>query len=165
MLAKGTGCRQFATRIALYCNANDARSADEVPGMPLASDAPGAPAVEPPIAVGHAGAGGAVGVGVGVGTTVTTAGVVVNVRPRTLALVDVAETEVPCAVEVAAAAVVVEVGVEVEVEVGVEATAAGAVLPPRSAESAAELPAGAAEPATISALARDGATLTDGPAP
>jgi hypothetical protein len=169
MLANGTGFRQFATRIALYCEAKEARSADEVPGMPLASDAPGAPAVDPPIAGGHTGAGGGVGVGVdvgvevGVGVEVTAAGVVVNVRPETLALVDVAETEVPCAVEVAAAAVAV--GVEFDVELGVVATAAGAVLLLRSAASAAELPAGAAEPATTSALAREGTTLPDGPAP
>ena len=80
MLAKGIGCRQFATRIALYCDANEAMSADEVPGIPLASDAPGAPAVDPPIADGHAGAAGGVGVGVGVGDgagTVSVAGVVV----------------------------------------------------------------------------------------
>ncbi|MDQ1547044.1 MAG: hypothetical protein QOH69_1948 [Actinomycetota bacterium] len=93
MFAKGIGVRQFATRIALYCEANDARSADEVPGMPLGSDAPGAPAVDPPIAAGHTGAGGGVGVGVGVGVTETVAGVVENVRPETSALADVAETE------------------------------------------------------------------------
>ena len=70
MFANGIGVRQFATRIELYCEANKARSADEVPGMPLASDAPGAPAVEPPIAAGHTGAAGWVGVGVGVGRVI-----------------------------------------------------------------------------------------------
>ena len=58
MFANGIGVRQFATRIELYCEANEARSADEVPGMPLASEAPGAPEVEPPIADGHTGAAG-----------------------------------------------------------------------------------------------------------
>ncbi|HEX4400960.1 MAG TPA: hypothetical protein VHZ98_06510 [Galbitalea sp.] len=54
----------MATRIALYSAAKDARSAEVVPGMPLASDAPGAPGVEPPIADGHTGAAGA-GAGAG----------------------------------------------------------------------------------------------------
>jgi len=47
---------QFATRIALYSVANELRSAVVVPGTPSASDAPGAPAVDPLIAEGQAGA-------------------------------------------------------------------------------------------------------------
>ncbi len=63
MLANGIGVRQLATRSALYSDANEARSAEVVPGIPLASDAPGAPSVEPPMAAGQAG----VGVGAGGG--------------------------------------------------------------------------------------------------
>ncbi len=63
----------MATRSALYSDAKDARSAEVVPGMPLGSDAPGAPDVEPPMADGHTGAAGG---GVGVGSTIA-AGVVV----------------------------------------------------------------------------------------
>ena len=169
MLAKGTGCRQFATRRALYCDANEAISADEVPGTPLASTAPGAPAVEPPIAAGHVG----VGVGVGVGTEVTAAGVVVNVRPETLTLVDVAETEVAwtAVLELVvglAAAVAVAVAVAVlddDVAAVVPPVDAGAVLTPRSPESASEEPLGALEPATIAPLVRAATVVTDGPAP
>jgi hypothetical protein len=73
MLANGIGVRQLATRSALYSAANELRSADVVPGMPLGSDAPGAPAVEPPMAVGQTGVAGG---GVGAGST-TVAGVVV----------------------------------------------------------------------------------------
>ena len=79
MLAYGIGVRQLATRSALYSDAKDARSAEVVPGMPLGSDAPGAPDVEPPMADGHTGAAGG---GVGAGST-TTAGVVVYVRVST----------------------------------------------------------------------------------
>ena len=63
MLRKGIGERQCATRIELYCVAKAARSSDVVPGIPLASAAPGAPAVEPLMASGHAGAAGAGGAG------------------------------------------------------------------------------------------------------
>jgi hypothetical protein len=48
--------------------------------MPLGSDAPGAPGVEPPIADGQAGA---VGVGVGVGDSLTATGVFVKLWPLT----------------------------------------------------------------------------------
>jgi hypothetical protein len=160
MLAKGIGCRQLATRIALYCAAKDAMSADEVPGIPLASDAPGAPAVEPPIADGQAGADGGVGVGVGVGATVTAAGVVVNVRPDTSALAEVAEIEDPCvevvSVEVVVAGLAPVAAVEAE---------AGVTLPPRNWDKAAEELLGATVLKTMSALACDGATVSDGPAP
>ena len=77
MLANGIGVRQLATRSALYSDAKAARSAEVVPGMPLGSDAPGAPGVEPPIADGQAGAVG-VGVGVGVGDSLTATGVFVK---------------------------------------------------------------------------------------
>jgi hypothetical protein len=160
MFAKGIGVRQFATRIALYCEAKDARSADEVPGIPLASDAPGAPAVEPPIADGQVG----VGVGAGVGAAVTGAGVVVNVRPATVALAVVAETEVAGAGTGAGAAVVAAEAVVAVVSLAV-VVAAGVVLPPRSWDNASEEPLGAAELATMSTLAREGVTLTAGAAP
>jgi hypothetical protein len=65
MLAKGMGARQFATRSALYSAAKELISPDVVPGTPSASDAPGAPAVDPPIAAGQVGVG--VGVGAGAG--------------------------------------------------------------------------------------------------
>jgi hypothetical protein len=84
MLANGIGVRQLATRSALYSDAKELRSADVVPGMPLGSDAPGAPAVEPPMADGHTGAAGG---GVGVGVTSTATGVLVKVRPLTSLLV------------------------------------------------------------------------------
>jgi hypothetical protein len=93
MLAKGTGVRQFATRSALYSDAKEARSADVVPGMPLGSDAPGAPGVEPPMAAGHTGAAGGVGVGVGVGASLTATGVFEMVRLLTFALAAVVVTE------------------------------------------------------------------------
>lgn len=160
MLAKGIGFRQFATRIALYCDANEARSADEVPGIPLASDAPGAPAVDPPIADGHAGG---VGVGVGVGT-VNDAGVVVYTRPETLAAADAAET-----VLTGAAAEAPEVVEEVDpVAAFVEPVAAALALPATSSESAAAEAVDAVDAvdeATMSALLRDGATVTAGAAP
>jgi hypothetical protein len=90
MLAKGMGVRQFATRIALYSDANEAISPEVVPGIPLGSDAPGAPAVEPPIAAGQVGVGAGVGVGEGVGVAaVKVAGVLVNVCVVPLALVAV----------------------------------------------------------------------------
>jgi hypothetical protein len=93
MLANGMGARQLATRIALYCDANEAMSAEEVPGMPLASAAPGAPAVEPPMADGHTGAAGAGGgVGVELGTFCSIAGVEETLRTvvveDTVAVVD-----------------------------------------------------------------------------
>ncbi len=63
MFANGIGVRQLATRIELYEAANEARSSEVVPGMPLMDEAPGAPAVLPPIAAGQvctgAGGGGA----------------------------------------------------------------------------------------------------------
>ena len=150
----------MATRIALYCAANEAMSEDVVPGMPLASDAPGAPAVDPPIAAGQVGVGVGVGVEVGAGTAVTGAGVVVKVRPETVALADVADTVVVVGAAVLATAVVVAVVVFVVVE-----TAAGAALPPRRLVSAAELALDATVLATISPAARVGETWTDGPAP
>jgi hypothetical protein len=96
MFAYGIGVRQLATRIALYWDAKDARSAEVVPGMPLGSDAPGAPAVEPPMADGHVGAAGCVGGGVGV--SLIAAGVVVNVRPVTSVLDAVALIDGPLVV-------------------------------------------------------------------
>jgi hypothetical protein len=81
MFANGIGVKQSETRSELYSAANDARSAEVVPGMPLGSDAPGAPGVEPPIAEGQTGA---TGGGVGAGS-LTTAGVVVYIGPVTVA--------------------------------------------------------------------------------
>jgi hypothetical protein len=99
MLANGIGARQLATRIALYSEANEARSAEVVPGTPLGSDAPGAPAVEPPMADGQAGAAGGGGVGACVGGVTgaagfsSAAGVVVNVRTVVLAPASVELTD------------------------------------------------------------------------
>jgi hypothetical protein len=53
MFANEIGARQAAMRSALYSVANELMSAVVVPGMPLASEAPGAPAVEPEIAAGQ----------------------------------------------------------------------------------------------------------------
>ena len=119
MFAYGIGVRQLATRIALYWDAKDARSAEVVPGMPLGSDAPGAPAVEPPMADGHVGAAGCVGGGVGV--SLIAAGVVVNVRPATSELVAVALNDGPLVVTA-----LVEALVEDDDE-GADAGAAGVV--------------------------------------
>src|SRR5690554_2299208 len=50
----GTGCRQFATLMALYWRANAFRSPEVVPViMPPPADLPGAPPVEPPMAPGQ----------------------------------------------------------------------------------------------------------------
>ena len=169
MLAYGTGVKQLATRIALYWAAKEAMSAEVVPGMPLASDAPGAPAVEPPMAAGQVGVGGggggAGGVWVGTGAEVTGAGVtgagvVVKVRPAMPALATFTATAAVCC----GAAVVVAVAALVVV-VAVVDTAAGVALPPRSWVSAAELLLGTSELATISRAARFGEVWTDGPAP
>ena len=96
MFAYGIGARQLATRIALYAEAKEARSEEVVPGMPLGSDAPGAPAVEPPMADGQVGVTGCVGGGVGV--SLIAAGVVVNVRPVTSVLVAVVLNDGPLVV-------------------------------------------------------------------
>src|SRR5690554_4719979 len=54
MFDMGTGCRQLATRIALYWLANEARSPEVVPVIiPPPADTPGAPAVEPPMPLGQ----------------------------------------------------------------------------------------------------------------
>lgn len=98
MLANGIGARQLATRSALYSVANEAMSALVVPGMPLGSDAPGAPAVEPPMADGHTGAAGAT-TGGGVGAICSVAGVVVKVRVGVDVLASVAPTVVVVAVD------------------------------------------------------------------
>jgi hypothetical protein len=95
MLAYGIGVRQLATRIALYSDAKEAMSAEVAPGMPLGSDAPGAPAVDPPIAAGQVGAAGAVGGGVGVGVSLTATGVLVKVRSVEPELAAVALSDVP----------------------------------------------------------------------
>src|SRR5690348_16943882 len=44
----GTGSRQLATRMALYCAAKDCRSAEVVPPTPPAEVTPGAPPADPP---------------------------------------------------------------------------------------------------------------------
>jgi hypothetical protein len=154
MFAYGIGCRQFATRIALYFAAKDARSADVVPGIPLASDAPGAPDVDPPIAVGHVGVAGGGG---GVGDEVIDAGVVVYVCPA-VTLVDFTEVD-------AAASVCVGVELAESFVTFVETTSAGAALPPSNAETAVKLLPETDVLATMSALARVGAMMTDGPPP
>jgi hypothetical protein len=115
MLAYGIGVRQLATRIALYSDAKEAMSAEVAPGMPLGSDAPGAPAVDPPIAAGQVGAAGAVGVGVGVGVSLTATGVLVKLRSVEPELAAVALSDVP--LDVAAP---VEDGAEDDVEVEVD---------------------------------------------
>jgi hypothetical protein len=156
MLAKGMGVRQLATRIALYAEAKEFRSAVVVPGTPSASLAPGAPEVEPPMAVGHVGAAGAAG------GAVTVAGVVVNVRPATAVLASVAETETTGAGDGAAAAGAVAV---VVVAVVTGATSAGTDVPLRNALNSLCVVCTDGELATISTLACDGTAVTDGPAP
>lgn len=67
MFERGTGGRQFATRIALNLSAKDCRSDEVVPPTPWADVRPGAPGVEPPIAAGHAGGAGSGAGGAGAG--------------------------------------------------------------------------------------------------
>lgn len=65
IFANGTGGKQFATRIALYCCANACRSADVVPATPNGDVRLGAPGVDPEIAAGHPGTAVAVVTGAG----------------------------------------------------------------------------------------------------
>jgi hypothetical protein len=139
--------------MALNAAAKELMSAVVVPGTPSASLAPGAPDVEPEIALGHVGA---------AGVTVTTAGVVVNVRPATGELASVAETETTGAGVGAAAAGAVAVVVVVDVAAG---TSAGTDVPLRNALSSLCVLCTDGALATILTLACDDEAVTDGPAP
>jgi hypothetical protein len=165
MLANGIGARQLAMRSALYSVANDAMSAELVPGTPLASDAPGAPAVEPPIAAGQVGVGGGVVVAVG---AVNVAGALVNVCVLPLASVLAAaklEPELLPPPELDGAEVAVAEVLELVAESFAAESAAVSDLGLRRPVDAALPELAVAELAIVTLLARDSSGVTDDPAP
>jgi hypothetical protein len=166
MFANGIGCRQLATRIALYAAAKAFRSAVVVPGTPSASDAPGAPAVEPLIALGQVGVAGG---GVVVTGGATVAGVVVNEWSAIWAAVlpTVALALVVVVVVVVGAAAALDVAADVEaLAVDDAARAAGVALPPSIAASSLAVLRADGVLATMLAPVLDvGTRVADGSAP
>jgi hypothetical protein len=176
MFAIGMGARQFATRSELYSVAKALRSAEVVPGIPLGSDAPGAPAVEPPIAAGQVGAAGAAGAAtgavnvVGALTYVCVTVVVAELAAALAAVVAVAVTAAS-ALDVETGAAEAEVDAlsadDAEFEADVFATASAAVISfdLRMFLDARLLAGAATELAKVTPFVCTGSGVEDDPAP